>query len=184
MKKIFALALAVIMMAVCLTACSPKGPTLADVKKAGKLTVATSPDFPPFENLEGGQVVGIEVEILEKICNELGIEFVLEQINFDAVLVTAAQTDVLIFDLALVIIKDVLRKNCILTIEIELDLLTAQLEERHLIAANRHTHFLLLVSDTDRDIRITAGSFRRNNDRCHTSFTRVDIFRTDRYAIF
>jgi polar amino acid transport system substrate-binding protein len=86
MKKIIALALAVIMMAVCLTACSPKGPTLADVKKAGKLTVATSPDFPPFENLEGGQVVGIEVEILEKICNELGIEFVLEQINFDAVL--------------------------------------------------------------------------------------------------
>lgn len=86
MKKIIALALAVIMMAMCLTACSPKGPTLADVKKAGKLTVATSPDFPPFENLEGGQVVGIEVEILEKICNELGIEFVLEQINFDAVL--------------------------------------------------------------------------------------------------
>ena len=86
MKKIIALALAVIMLAMCLTACSPKGPTLADVKKAGKLTVATSPDFPPFENLEGGQVVGIEVEILEKICNELGIEFVLEQINFDAVL--------------------------------------------------------------------------------------------------
>ena len=86
MKKIIALALAVIMLAMCLTACSPKGPTLADVKKAGKLTVATSPDFPPFENLEGGQVVGIEVEILEKICSELGIEFVLEQINFDAVL--------------------------------------------------------------------------------------------------
>lgn len=86
MKKIIALALAVIMLAMCLTACSPKGPTLADVKKAGKLTVATSPDFPPFENLEGGQVVGIEVEILEKICNELGIAFVLEQINFDAVL--------------------------------------------------------------------------------------------------
>ena len=91
MKKIIALALAVIMLAMCLTACSPKGPTLADVKKAGKLTVATSPDFPPFENLEGGQVVGIEVEILEKICNELGIEFVLEQINFDAVL-TGVQT--------------------------------------------------------------------------------------------
>ena len=86
MKKIIALTLAIVMMALCLTACSPKGPSLADVQKAGKLIVATSPDFPPFENLEGGQVVGIEVEIMEMICEELGVEFVIEQINFDAVL--------------------------------------------------------------------------------------------------
>ena len=91
MKKIIALALAVVMMALCLTACSSKGPTLADVKKAGKLVVATSPDFPPFENLEGGEIVGIEVEIMKLICAELGIELVLEPINFDAVL-TGVQT--------------------------------------------------------------------------------------------
>lgn len=91
MKKIIALTLAVVMMALCLTACSPKGPSLADIKKAGKLVVATSPDFPPFENLESGEVVGIEVEIMELICAELGVELVLEQINFDAVL-TGVQT--------------------------------------------------------------------------------------------
>ena len=91
MKKIIALTLAVVMMALCLTACSPKGPSLADIKKAGKLVVATSPDFPPFENLEGGEVVGIEVEIMELICAELGVELVLEKINFDAVL-TGVQT--------------------------------------------------------------------------------------------
>ena len=33
-----------------------------------KITVATSPDFPPFENLENGEVVGIEVELLKLIC--------------------------------------------------------------------------------------------------------------------
>ena len=49
MKKIIALTLAVIMMALCLTGCSPKGPSLAEVQKAGKLTVATSPDFAPYE---------------------------------------------------------------------------------------------------------------------------------------
>ncbi len=90
-KKITALLLATLMLCACLTACGSKGPSLADVKKAGKLVVATSPDFPPFENLEGGEVVGIEVEIMEKICAELGIEFELEQINFDAVL-TGVQT--------------------------------------------------------------------------------------------
>ena len=87
MKKIIALTLAVIMMALCLTACAPKGPSLADVKKAGKLTVATSPDFPPFESLEGGEVVGIEVDIMELICAELGVELEIVQMDFDAVLV-------------------------------------------------------------------------------------------------
>lgn len=90
MKKIIAIAL-VLVLALSLVACGAKGATLADVKKAGKITVATSPDFPPFENLEGDKVVGIEVEIMEKICEALGVEFEIEQINFDAVL-TGVQT--------------------------------------------------------------------------------------------
>ena len=87
MKKIIALALAVIMLAMCLTACSPKGPTLADVKKAGKLTVATSPDFPPFESLEGDTVVGIEPDIMKLICDKLGVEVEFVQMDFDSVLI-------------------------------------------------------------------------------------------------
>lgn len=91
LKKILALSLAFILTVGCLTACGAKGPTLAEVQESGKLIVATSPDFPPFENLEGGEVVGIEVELMEMICAELGVELVLEQINFDAVL-TGVQT--------------------------------------------------------------------------------------------
>lgn len=87
MKKIIALTLAVLMMALCLTACTPTGRTLAEVKAAGKLTVATSPDFPPFESLEGGKVVGIEVDIMELIAKELGVELEIVQMDFDAVLV-------------------------------------------------------------------------------------------------
>ena len=86
LKKILALSLALILAVTCLTACGAKGPTLADVQKAGKLVVATSPDFPPFENLEGGEVVGIEVELMEMVCEKLGVKLQLEQINFDAVL--------------------------------------------------------------------------------------------------
>ena len=69
-----------------LTACGKKGKTLDEVKEAGKLVVATSPDFPPFESLEDGKVVGIEVEIMEIICERLGVELVLEEMNFDSVL--------------------------------------------------------------------------------------------------
>ena len=87
MKKIIALVLVLIMAAACLTACGAKGATLKDVQKAGKLTVATSPDFPPFESLEGGEVVGIEIDILKLICDELGVELEIVQMDFDSVLV-------------------------------------------------------------------------------------------------
>lgn len=89
MKKIIALVLAVMMMATCFVACGgPKGATLSDVKSAGKLVVATSPDFPPFESLEGGKVVGIEVDIMELICDELGVELEIVQMDFDTVLLS------------------------------------------------------------------------------------------------
>ena len=88
MKKMIALVLALVMVAACLTACgSAKGATLNDVQKAGKLTVATSPDFPPFESLEGDAVVGIEPDIMKLICEKLGVEAEFVQMDFDSVLI-------------------------------------------------------------------------------------------------
>ena len=69
-----ALVLALVMAAAFLTACGGSGVQLADVQKAGKLVIATSPDFPPFENLENGEVVGIEIDIMNLICKEMGVE--------------------------------------------------------------------------------------------------------------
>lgn len=60
--------------------------SLEDVKKSGKLTIATSPDFPPFESLEGDKVVGIEIDILEMIAEKLGVELEINQMDFDSVL--------------------------------------------------------------------------------------------------
>ena len=88
MKKIIALVLALVMVAACLTACGgAKGATLKDVQKAGKLTVATSPDFPPFESLEGDAVVGIEPDIMALIGEKLGVEVEFVQMDFDSVLI-------------------------------------------------------------------------------------------------
>jgi len=88
MKKIIALVLALVMVAACLTACGgAKGATLKNVQKAGKLVIATSPDFPPFESLEGNEVVGIEVDIMNLICDKLGVEAEFVQMDFDSVLI-------------------------------------------------------------------------------------------------
>ena len=88
MKKILTVILAAVMLLSLLsvTGCGKQGKSLADVKAAGKLTVATSPDFPPFESLEGGEVVGIEVDILKLIAEELGVELEIVQMDFDSVL--------------------------------------------------------------------------------------------------
>ena len=88
MKKIIALVLALVMICACMTACGgAKGATLKSVQKAGKLTIATSPDFPPFESLEGDAVVGIEPEIMKLICDKLGVEAEFVQMDFDSVLI-------------------------------------------------------------------------------------------------
>ena len=89
MKKIISLVLALTLICgamLTLTSCGAKGKTLAEVKEAGKLTVATSPDFPPFESLEGDEVVGIEVDILNLIAAELGVELEIIEMDFDSVL--------------------------------------------------------------------------------------------------
>ncbi|MCQ2405636.1 MAG: ABC transporter substrate-binding protein [Oscillospiraceae bacterium] len=75
--KIVCLVLALVM---CLSLCA------CGSKNKGAITVATSPDFPPFENLEGGKIVGIEVDIVNKIGEKLGKEIKYEQMDFDSVL--------------------------------------------------------------------------------------------------
>lgn len=86
MKKIICFVLCIAMALCAFTSCGKKGKTLEEVKAAGELIVATSPDFPPFESLEGEKVVGIEVELMQLICDELGVELVLKQISFESVL--------------------------------------------------------------------------------------------------
>ena len=102
MKKVIAIVLAALMLCGCLAACSsneeaPKAATLDSVKAAGKLVIATSPDFPPFEELNAdGSVTGIEIDIMNLICEELGVELEIQQMDFDSVLpgVQAAKYDV------------------------------------------------------------------------------------------
>lgn len=88
MKKLLAAVLALTML-LALAACgSGNSNTNTASGSAGKttVTVATSPDFPPFESLDGSEVVGIEVDILQAITGKLGLEMQLEQMDFESVI--------------------------------------------------------------------------------------------------
>lgn len=85
MKKILSLVL-VLAMALCLFAgCASKEGDTSD-----KLTMATNAEFPPFEYLENGEIVGADVEIAQAIAKKLGKELEITNIDFDAALTGAA----------------------------------------------------------------------------------------------
>ena len=65
--------------------CGSSEKTKEDIQQAGTLVVATSPDFPPFEYLEGSEVKGIEIEILQQVASKMGVTLTIKQMDFEAV---------------------------------------------------------------------------------------------------
>lgn len=54
----------------------------------GKLTVAISPYFPPFESMVDDEYVGIDVEVAKALAKKLGLEAEFKDIQFDAIIPT------------------------------------------------------------------------------------------------
>ncbi len=81
-SKIVCLALAAVLMTVTLAACSGGN--------GGKLTMATNAEFPPFEYLEGEEIVGADVDMAKAIAEKLGMELEITNIDFDSALTGAA----------------------------------------------------------------------------------------------
>lgn len=100
MKKFVALLLAVLMVA-SLCACGQKDTqTASDIKTvtAGKLTMSTNATFPPYESVaddgkgyEGTGFEGIDIEIAYALAQKLGLELVVDDMEFESAL-SAVQT--------------------------------------------------------------------------------------------
>ena len=105
MKKLLALALALVMVLGLFTACAPSntgsnnestgGDTNgADGENAkletieeGKLIMSTNAEFPPYEMTDdNGEYIGIDVEIATAIAEKLGLELEILDVDFDAAL--------------------------------------------------------------------------------------------------
>lgn len=52
----------------------------------GTLVMATNAEFEPYEYHEGDEIVGIDVDIAQAICDKLGYELKIEDMEFDAIL--------------------------------------------------------------------------------------------------
>ncbi len=52
----------------------------------GQLTVILSPDYPPFENIENGELEGFEVDLFKAVAEEMGLEYNPVQMQFDTII--------------------------------------------------------------------------------------------------
>lgn len=51
---------------------------------AGKLVMGTNAEFPPFEYMEGGSVVGIDASIMQEVAKRLGLTLEIQNLKFDS----------------------------------------------------------------------------------------------------
>ena len=92
MKKLFALMLAIVMIMTCTAAMADR---LADIQANGKLVVATSPDWPPYEYKDDNDnVIGTDILMAKWMAEQLGVELELQEMAFDACLAAVAMGDV------------------------------------------------------------------------------------------
>ena len=89
MKNILAALLAAVMLLSLVSFASAEG---IQTIEAGKLTISTSPDFPPFEYTDDNEkIVGLEPDIMALICEKIGLELVMDAMDFDSALLAAQQ---------------------------------------------------------------------------------------------
>lgn len=62
-----------------------------DANAANALVVATSADFPPFENISGDGYVGIDLEIMKMFCDEYNYTLVINNMDFDSIVMNVQQ---------------------------------------------------------------------------------------------
>lgn len=96
MKKLLALTLAVLMLALVFAGCGSKE----------KLVMGTNAEFPPYEFVDdSGKIVGIDAEIAQAVAAKMGYELEIKDMKFDS-LITAVQSGNIDFALAGMTVTD------------------------------------------------------------------------------
>lgn len=57
-----------------------------NIERSSVLTMATNAEFPPYESMEDGKIVGIDVDIMNAVCDELALTLKIENMDFDDII--------------------------------------------------------------------------------------------------
>ena len=48
--------------------------------------MATNAEFPPYESVDGDTIVGVDVDMRQAVCDEIGMELKVENMEFDSII--------------------------------------------------------------------------------------------------
>ena len=89
MKKLLAFILCAVMV-LSFAGCASFRP-YSEIEADGKLIVATNATFPPYEFIDdNGDFAGIDIEIIEAVGEYLGLEVVIENMEFDSIITSVS----------------------------------------------------------------------------------------------
>lgn len=76
-----------------LSGCAKQPATVWEqIQADGKITVGTSPDYPPFEMVDDdGTIIGFDIDLINAMAAEMGVEVELKSMSFDTI-ITAVQS--------------------------------------------------------------------------------------------
>lgn len=68
------------------TATQTSSQSLDAIKAAGEIVMFTNAEFPPFEYRDdNSEIAGVDVDIAKAIAEDIGVELVIEDVNFDSI---------------------------------------------------------------------------------------------------
>ncbi|MBR5637204.1 MAG: transporter substrate-binding domain-containing protein [Pseudobutyrivibrio sp.] len=85
-KKLVAMIMTLVVAMAMMTGCGSASGSAKAGEYEGELIMATNATFPPYEFVENGEYEGIDVEIAEKIAEELNLELVIEDVEFGSII--------------------------------------------------------------------------------------------------
>ncbi|WDP88432.1 MAG: amino acid ABC transporter substrate-binding protein [Desulfobacter sp.] len=90
-RTLFAIAILMFTALTLATGCNEKekkqDTALDQIKKAGVITVATSPDYPPFETKdEKGKIVGFDIDLIKAVAEKIGVKTDIKGMPFDRII--------------------------------------------------------------------------------------------------
>ena len=85
-----------LLAAPCFAADNQAGDYRSKLLKKDTLVIGVSPDYPPYESITDGKLVGFEIELMEAIGQAMGLKIEWSRMSFDNILVAvpAGQVDI------------------------------------------------------------------------------------------
>ena len=171
-KMLSVLLIGVLVFAV--TACSSSSESKTGTKDPAKLVMGTNAAFPPFEMIEGSEIIGIDPEILGVIAEEMGLELEIKDMEFESLPMALANGEIDIIGAGMTINPDR---------EETMNFTTPYYDASQTIIVLKESGYAVLDDINDKTIGVQAGTTGQDVAETVTSGSSIKAFASGMLAV-